>query len=41
MKDFVKMTMGFAEELEQPESKPRVEAYESFYQQNDKKSPMP
>ncbi|KAM7464203.1 hypothetical protein LguiA_032324 [Lonicera macranthoides] len=34
MKDFVKMTMGFVEELELPDSKPRVATYESFYQQN-------
>jgi hypothetical protein len=33
MNDFVKMTMGFMEELELPESKPRVETYQSFYQQ--------
>ncbi|WOG81316.1 hypothetical protein DCAR_0100462 [Daucus carota subsp. sativus] len=39
MKDFVKMTMGFAQELEHPEAKPRVEAYESFYQQDKKKTP--
>ncbi|GMQ02596.1 hypothetical protein CsSME_00048744 [Camellia sinensis var. sinensis] len=32
MKDFIKMTMRFMEELEQPESKARVETYESFYQ---------
>ena len=25
------MTTGFVEELEQPESKPRVATYESFY----------
>lgn len=39
MKDFVKMTMGFAEELEHPEAKPRVEAYESFYHQDKKETP--
>lgn len=33
MNDFVKMTASFAEELELPEAKPRVETYESFYQQ--------
>ncbi|KAA8520987.1 hypothetical protein F0562_011660 [Nyssa sinensis] len=34
MKDFMKMTMGFVEELELPESKPRVATYESFFQQS-------
>ncbi|KAI4389999.1 hypothetical protein MLD38_002158 [Melastoma candidum] len=34
MDDFVKMTIGFVEELEQPESKPRVETYESFFPQD-------
>ncbi|KAF6167323.1 hypothetical protein GIB67_043184 [Kingdonia uniflora] len=33
MNDFLKMTVGFMEELEGPESKPRVATYESFYQQ--------
>lgn len=32
-KDFIKMTTGFMEELELPEAKPRVETYESFFQQ--------
>ncbi|KAL5559413.1 hypothetical protein UlMin_035624 [Ulmus minor] len=32
--DFVKMTAGFMEELEVPESKSRVATYESFYDQN-------
>ncbi|XWS72877.1 hypothetical protein CRYUN_Cryun02cG0077600 [Craigia yunnanensis] len=32
---FIKMTIGFTEELELPESKPRVATYESFYQQDD------
>jgi len=37
MNDFVKMTNGFMEELELPESKPRVKTYETFYkQENDK-----
>lgn len=40
MKDFVKMTAGFVEELELPEAKPRVAAYESFYQQNADNSEM-
>ncbi|KAK8550626.1 hypothetical protein V6N13_119141 [Hibiscus sabdariffa] len=31
---FTKMTMGFMEELELPEAKPRVATYETFYQQN-------
>ncbi|KAK7283024.1 hypothetical protein RIF29_12224 [Crotalaria pallida] len=31
--DFVKMTDGFMQELELPESKPRVQTYESFYNQ--------
>ncbi|PWA73091.1 AIG2-like family protein [Artemisia annua] len=35
MKDFLNMTMGFVEEQEQPESKPRVATYESYYNQND------
>ncbi|XP_008798165.1 AIG2-like protein D [Phoenix dactylifera] len=33
MKDFLAMTMGFMEELEQPESKTRVATYESYFQQ--------
>ncbi|CAL0327270.1 unnamed protein product [Lupinus luteus] len=37
MDGFVKMTDGFMQELELPESKPRVQTYESFYKQaNDK-----
>ncbi|XP_014631621.1 AIG2-like protein C-like isoform X1 [Glycine max] len=37
MNDFVKMTDGFRQELELPESKPRVQTYETFYkQENDK-----
>ncbi|KAJ0030992.1 hypothetical protein Pint_12658 [Pistacia integerrima] len=35
MEDFMKMTVGFVEELELPESKPRVATYESYYNQND------
>ncbi|KAG4198068.1 hypothetical protein ERO13_A05G065200v2, partial [Gossypium hirsutum] len=31
---FIKMTMGFMEELELPESKPIGATYESFYQQD-------
>ncbi|WCJ30539.1 AIG2-like (avirulence induced gene) family protein [Euphorbia peplus] len=38
MNDFLKMTIGFVEELKQPESKPRVATYESFYQQDEKSS---
>ncbi|XP_058113505.1 AIG2-like protein D [Magnolia sinica] len=34
MADFLRMTVGFMDELEQPESKPRVATYESFFQQN-------
>ncbi|XVE71405.1 hypothetical protein DITRI_Ditri10aG0147500 [Diplodiscus trichospermus] len=34
---FIKMTTGFMEELELPESKPRVATYESFYQQDTEK----
>ncbi|KAK2661139.1 hypothetical protein Ddye_007672 [Dipteronia dyeriana] len=34
MKDFIKMTTSFIEELELPESKARVATYESFYQKN-------
>eukprot|EP00262_Sarcandra_glabra_P005050 TRINITY_DN16307_c0_g1_i1.p1 TRINITY_DN16307_c0_g1~~TRINITY_DN16307_c0_g1_i1.p1 ORF type:complete len:170 (-),score=24.57 TRINITY_DN16307_c0_g1_i1:181-690(-) len=33
MNDFLKMTMGFMDELEQPESKTRVTTYESFFNQ--------
>ncbi|KAJ8616897.1 hypothetical protein MRB53_013083 [Persea americana] len=33
MNDFVKMTGGFMDELEQSESKTRVATYESFYQE--------
>ncbi|XP_016494827.1 AIG2-like protein D [Nicotiana tabacum] len=36
--DFLKMTMGFSEELELPESKTRVATYESFYAQEENKS---
>jgi len=37
MNDFVKMTNGFMQELESPESKPRVQTYEAFYnEENDK-----
>ncbi|TKY74616.1 AIG2 protein [Spatholobus suberectus] len=37
MNDFVKMTNGFMQELELPESKPRVQTYETFYKpENDK-----
>ena len=35
MKDFLAMTNGFMHELEQPESKTRVETYESFMQQHE------
>lgn len=38
MKDFVKMTMGFMEGQELPESKPRVATYETFYQQGSDNS---
>ncbi|XP_065850574.1 AIG2-like protein D [Euphorbia lathyris] len=38
MDDFLKMTIGFVEELKQPESKPRVATYESFFQQDEKSS---
>ncbi|XP_027354758.1 AIG2-like protein D isoform X2 [Abrus precatorius] len=35
--DFVQMTNSFVQELELPESKPRVQTYEAFYkQENDK-----
>ncbi|RVW17366.1 AIG2-like protein D [Vitis vinifera] len=33
MENFVKMTMSFVEELELPESMPRVTTYETFFQQ--------
>ncbi|KAK7351449.1 hypothetical protein VNO77_10929 [Canavalia gladiata] len=37
LNDFVKMTHGFMQELELPESKPRVQTYETFFkQENDK-----
>ncbi|XP_076894892.1 AIG2-like protein D [Bidens hawaiensis] len=35
MKDFVNMTMGFVEEQELSQSKPRVETYEAYYNQID------
>ncbi|KAK9280579.1 hypothetical protein L1049_014273 [Liquidambar formosana] len=40
MNDFMTMTIGFMEELELPESKSRVATYDSFFQQNNEKSPM-
>ncbi|XP_019228358.1 PREDICTED: AIG2-like protein D isoform X2 [Nicotiana attenuata] len=36
--DFLKMTMGFSEELELPDSKTSVATYESFYAQEENKS---
>ncbi|XP_068668550.1 uncharacterized protein [Aristolochia californica] len=33
MEDFLKMTKDFVDELEQPEPKPRVATYETFFQQ--------
>ncbi|KAJ8758821.1 hypothetical protein K2173_000542 [Erythroxylum novogranatense] len=41
MNDFIKMTQGFKEELDLPESKTRVATYESFYQEDQNSSPMP
>ncbi|OVA19270.1 AIG2-like [Macleaya cordata] len=44
MNDFLKMTAGFMEELEGPESKPRVATYESFFKEGaeeEKKPPLP
>ncbi|KAL2346862.1 hypothetical protein Fmac_000862 [Flemingia macrophylla] len=41
MNDFVKMTDGFMQELELPESKPRVQTYETFYKQENDKQPEP
>ncbi|XP_076937316.1 AIG2-like protein D [Bidens hawaiensis] len=35
MRDFVNMTVGFVEEQELSQSKPRVETYESYYNQID------
>ncbi|KAD6453786.1 hypothetical protein E3N88_08492 [Mikania micrantha] len=35
MNDFLNMTMGFVEQQELPQSKPRVATYESYYKQND------
>ncbi|GAB4854101.1 hypothetical protein Ancab_022684 [Ancistrocladus abbreviatus] len=37
MSDFIKMTTGFIEDFEQPESKTRMETYESYYHQGDDK----
>ncbi|KAL3534714.1 hypothetical protein ACH5RR_003175 [Cinchona calisaya] len=39
--EFTKMSLGFMEELQLPESKPRVATYESFFQQKDDKSSTP
>ncbi|OWM77252.1 hypothetical protein CDL15_Pgr028889 [Punica granatum] len=39
MEDFIKMTAGFIEELELPDSKTRVTTYETFYQKNGNDSP--
>ncbi|XP_062163215.1 AIG2-like protein D isoform X2 [Alnus glutinosa] len=39
MNDFIKMTTEFVEELELPESKPRVATYESFYKQDGQHPP--
>ncbi|XP_012076294.1 AIG2-like protein D isoform X2 [Jatropha curcas] len=41
MNDFLKMTTGFMEELELPESKPRVATYESFFQPDGNPSSTP
>ena len=38
MNDFIEMTKEYVEELEQPESKSRVETYNSFYRSSDDKS---
>lgn len=35
MNDFIKMTIGFREELDLPESKSRVATYETFFQQDN------
>ncbi|KAI7742529.1 hypothetical protein M8C21_031266 [Ambrosia artemisiifolia] len=35
MKDFLNMTMEFAQAQELPQSKPRVATYESYYKQNE------
>lgn len=35
MDDFLKMTVGFMDELKQPESKTRVATYESFFQEGE------
>lgn len=41
MKDFVKMTVGFMEELDLAESKTtRVGTYETFYSQDGKDRPV-
>lgn len=40
MENFVKMTMSFVEELELPESMPRVTTYETFFQQGSDNPPM-
>ncbi|AQK66897.1 AIG2-like protein D [Zea mays] len=39
MKDFLAMTNGFMHELEQPESKTRVETYQEFMQQQEQPAP--
>ncbi|KAG2400184.1 Proteasome subunit beta type-6 [Vigna angularis] len=41
MNDFVKMTNSFMEELESPESKPRVQTYEAFYKEEKDKPLQP
>ncbi|EEF34406.1 Protein AIG2, putative [Ricinus communis] len=35
MNDFLKMSIGFMEELELPESKPRVATYQAFFHQDE------
>ncbi|CAN6162816.1 unnamed protein product [Urochloa humidicola] len=39
MKDFLAMTNGFMQSLEQPEAKTRVETYQSFMQQQEQPPP--
>lgn len=39
MKDFIEMTKEFVDELEQSETRSRVETYNSFYQSGDNKPP--
>lgn len=41
MEDFAKMSAEFRQDLEQPESKTRIDTYESLYQQDGGRPLMP